>query len=142
MKLKSAKSKVLLGTLFAAIVVASIAADQPTAGKDDVAKSELLTNRNTSEPPSKPKEAGLPAKAVSMWCTTTNNAHIIRISASNSAATNASCSSICYYQSGGATGSLYCSGTVPAHANNVTFCSRYSSNSTFVVTDPGYNNCP
>jgi hypothetical protein len=145
--MKKRTGGIAFGVLVAACVIsASLAADQPaesTAGKDDVAKSELLTNKNqTTEKATSNAAAVAPLRSVSMWCNTVNAGHTIQIRASNSSGNNISCTSTCYYKQGGANGTLQCTGTVPAHANNVSFCSRSSSNSTFVVTDPGNNNCP
>jgi len=135
------KSRVaMLSLAFGASLFAyALAQEQSTPGKEDLAKSELLTNENLSNP----EEKGVkPQNHVTMWCNTTNGGHTIQITASNNSANNISCSSTCYYKLGGLNGNLYCSGTVPARANHVVFCSRYSSNTTFVVTNVGSNNCP
>jgi hypothetical protein len=138
-------SKALI-CVFASVLMSSfaVAAEETfTAGKDDVAKSEFLNNPNASaEQGEAADKAASAGRNVTMWCGVANGGHTVQITASNASASAFTCSSVCGYKAGAVPGTLQCTGTVPGHANHAVFCSRYSSNSTFVITDVGHNNCP
>lgn len=136
----------MLKSLLAAATIAFCVATNASA-EDKSKGNEVGTaavNPTTEQKIEKPEQQleEVETKAISMWCFATDNGHRIKITASNSENRNVSCDSRCYYKDGsGYNGVLSCSGTVPAKANQVTFCDRYSSNTTYTVTNSGSNSC-
>jgi hypothetical protein len=78
---------------------------------------------------------------VSMACFTTENGHRIKITVKNQNRSVRKCSTQCYFKtSGGGTGVQRCEGKISGNYDGE-FCSKYASNYTYKVTDPGSFDC-
>ncbi|MBV7497864.1 hypothetical protein KW837_26705 [Pseudomonas sp. PDM24] len=78
---------------------------------------------------------------VSMQCFTTDNNHRVMITVQNQNTSSRSCHSYCFYSTnGGYNGTQNCNGSIrPGYSGE--FCSLYTSNVTYTITDPGAFDC-